>query len=148
LNVPHSLERPTGSMVEKTVVLRTRRNFPTPEQPGALVSAVVLRLAICHKSFPTFCGTPTKARCGTLSYMLGILSISGTCSPWEDDRFRTYIFPNGTVEARYLNTTLGVLCQQGSVPPICVDARTPQDIQQVVRFAAKHHLCLVIKDTG
>jgi hypothetical protein len=64
-------------------------------------------------------------------------------SNWE-----TYTFSNGTTEACYLNTTLGVPCQQGSVSVIGVDARTPEDIQAAVKFAAKHNLRLVIKTTG
>ena len=60
----------------------------------------------------------------------------------------TYTFPNGTTEGCYLNTTLGIPCQQGSVPVIGVDARTPGDIQEAVKFAGKHDLRLVIKNTG
>lgn len=90
---------------------------------------------------------------------------SGNCSDvrafwyngvWRSDQpgssdltnWETYTFPNGTIQACYLNTTLGVACQQGSVPVIGVDARTPEDIQAAVKFAAKHNLRLVIKNTG
>jgi hypothetical protein len=62
---------------------------------------------------------------------------------WE-----TYTFPNGTIEACYLNTTLGIPCQQGSVPVIGVDARMPGDIQAAVKFVAKHNLRLVVRNTG
>jgi hypothetical protein len=62
---------------------------------------------------------------------------------WE-----TFTNPNGTIEACYLNTTLGFPCQQGSVSVIGVDARSPQDIQAAVKFASKHNLRLVIKGTG
>ena len=60
----------------------------------------------------------------------------------------TYTFPNGTIQGCYLNTTLGIPCQQGSVPVIGVDARTPGDIQEAIGFARKHNLRLVIKNTG
>jgi len=66
----------------------------------------------------------------------------------EHTNWETYTFSNGTIQACYLNTTLGVPCQQGSVPVIGVDARTPQDIQNAIKFAAKHNLRLVIKNTG
>ena len=92
-------------------------------------------------------------------------SVSGNCSDvhagWLDGIWRsdqpgatqhtnqeTYTFSNGTIQACYLNTTLGVPCEQGSVPVIGVDARTPKDIQEAVKFAAKHNLHLVIKNTG
>ncbi|KAI0360106.1 FAD-binding domain-containing protein [Trametes cingulata] len=62
--------------------------------------------------------------------------------------FETFIFPNGTIDACYLNVTLGQPCDQGSVSVIGVDARTVQDIQAGVKFAAKHDLRLVVKNTG
>ena len=66
----------------------------------------------------------------------------------EHTNRETYTFPNGTIHGCYLNTSLGIPCQQGSVPVIGVDARTPSDIQEAVRFAGKHNLRLVIKNTG
>jgi len=77
-------------------------------------------------------------------------------STWRSDQpgaaeftnYETYTFPNGTIQGCYLNTTLGIPCQQGNVPVIGVDARTPKDIQEAVRFARKHNLRLVIKNTG
>jgi len=92
-------------------------------------------------------------------------SASGNCSDvragwfngvWRSDQpgasehtnWETYTFSNGTIQACYLNTTLGVPCQQGGVPVIGVDARTPNDIREAVNFAAKHNLRLVIKNTG
>jgi len=77
-------------------------------------------------------------------------------SIWRSDQpgaaewtnYETYTFPNGTIQGCYLNTTLGISCEQGNVPVIGVDARTPEDIQEAVRFAKKHNLRLVIKNTG
>ena len=66
----------------------------------------------------------------------------------EHTNWETYAFPNGTIQACYLNTALGIPCQQGSVPVIGVDARTPKDIQEAVKFAGKHNLRLLIKNTG
>ena len=66
----------------------------------------------------------------------------------EHTNFETYTFPNGTIQGCYLNTTLGFPCQQGNVPVIGVDARTPSDIQEAVKFAGNHNLRLVIKNTG
>ncbi|KAF9201306.1 hypothetical protein BGZ59_002794 [Podila verticillata] len=39
-------------------------------------------------------------------------------------------------------------CRQGAVPLFTVNASTATDIQETVRFAAKHNLRLVIKNTG
>jgi hypothetical protein len=66
----------------------------------------------------------------------------------EHTNWETYTFPNGTIQGCYLNTSLGFSCQQGSVPVIGVDARTPSDIQEAVKFAGSHNLRLVIKNTG
>jgi hypothetical protein len=66
----------------------------------------------------------------------------------QNTNFETYTFPNGTITACYLNTTLGVPCTQGSIPILGVDARSPADIQAAVKFANKHNLRLVVKNTG
>ena len=66
----------------------------------------------------------------------------------EHTNYETYTFPNGTIEGCYLNTTLGFPCQQGNVPVIGIDARTPEDVQEAVKFVGKHNLRLVIKNTG
>ncbi|TFK94016.1 FAD-binding domain-containing protein [Polyporus arcularius HHB13444] len=62
--------------------------------------------------------------------------------------FETFTFTNGTIEACYLNTTLGVPCGQGSISVIGVDARSISDIQAAVRFAVQHNLRLAVKNTG
>ena len=66
----------------------------------------------------------------------------------QNINFEAYIFPNDTVSACYLNTTLGVACEQGSIPPVGVDARSAEDVQAAVRFAKKHNLKVVIHNTG
>ena len=66
----------------------------------------------------------------------------------EDTAYEVYIFPNKTISACYFNTTLGVPCTQGSVPPVGVDARSAADIQAAVKFSKKHNLKLVVKNTG
>lgn len=66
----------------------------------------------------------------------------------EHTNWETFTFPNGTIQGCYLNTSLGFPCQQGSVPVIAVDARTPGDVQEAVNFAGNHNLRLVIKNTG
>ena len=90
---------------------------------------------------------------------------SGNCSDvianfsnnqWRSDQpgalefanYEAYIFPNETISACYINTTLGVPCTQGSVPPVGVDARSASDVQAAVRFAKQHNLKLVVKNTG
>ena len=62
--------------------------------------------------------------------------------------FESFIFKNGTISACYLNTSLGVPCEQGNVPVIGVDARTPKDIQAAINFAIQYNLKLVVKNTG
>ena len=62
--------------------------------------------------------------------------------------FETFIFPNDSISACYLNTTLGIPCGQGSVPPVGVDARSESDVQTAVNFAKKNNLKLVVKGTG
>ncbi|KAK7051653.1 hypothetical protein VNI00_004632 [Paramarasmius palmivorus] len=66
----------------------------------------------------------------------------------ENPNFQAFISSNGTISACYLDTSLGAPCEQGSIPPVGVDARSVGDIQAAVRFAAKHNLRLVIKNTG
>ena len=62
--------------------------------------------------------------------------------------YETFTFPNGTIEACYLNTALGVPCGQGSVSVIGVDARSVSDVQAAVKFAADNNLRLAVKNTG
>jgi|SRR5882762_1196331 hypothetical protein len=66
----------------------------------------------------------------------------------QSPNFESFIFKNGSISACYLNTTLGVPCQQGNVPIVGVDARSPSDIQAAVKFAANHNLRLAVKNTG
>ncbi|KAL0579412.1 hypothetical protein V5O48_002583 [Marasmius crinis-equi] len=67
---------------------------------------------------------------------------------YQNTNFGAYISTNGTVSTCSFNVTLGLPCEQGSVPPIGVDARTVEDIQTAVRFASEHNLRLVVKNTG
>lgn len=62
--------------------------------------------------------------------------------------FNAYIFPNNTISRCPLDHAQGQACGQGSVPPIGVDARSPKDIQEAIRFAKEHNLKLVIHNTG
>ena len=97
----------------------------------------------------TPCYDPTTGNCTDV--------IAGwSNSLWRSDQpgaaeltnYETYTFPNGTIQGCHLNTTLGIPCQQGGVSAIGVDARTPEDIPEAVRFAGSHNLRLVIKNTG
>jgi len=58
------------------------------------------------------------------------------------------MFKNGTIDACFLNTTLGIPCKQGSVPVIGVNATTPEDVPVAVQFAVHHDLKLVVKKLG
>jgi len=66
----------------------------------------------------------------------------------QDPNFESFIFGNGSISVCYVNTSLGVPCQQGNIPIVGVDARSVSDIQAAVKFAAQHNLRLVIKNTG
>ena len=66
----------------------------------------------------------------------------------QSPQFETFTFPNGTIEACYVDTSLGVPCGQGSVSAIGVDARSPSDIAAALAFASEHNLPLVVKNTG
>ena len=66
----------------------------------------------------------------------------------EAINFETFTFENGIIDACYYNATLGSPCEQGNIPILGVDARHVSDIQAGVKFAAKHNLRLVIKNTG
>jgi len=66
----------------------------------------------------------------------------------QNTNFESYYFPNGTISACYLDTSLGFPCEQGSVPIVGIDARSVGDIQAGVKFASNHNLRLVVKNTG
>jgi len=66
----------------------------------------------------------------------------------EAPNFETFMFKNGTIDACYLNTSLGVPCTQGNVPVIGVNATTPEDVQAAVQFAVQYNVKLVVKNTG
>ncbi|KIL58058.1 hypothetical protein M378DRAFT_87000 [Amanita muscaria Koide BX008] len=66
----------------------------------------------------------------------------------QNINFESFTFDNGTIDACYYNFTLGVPCDQGNIPILGVDARTVADVQATVKFAAKHYLRLVVKNTG
>jgi hypothetical protein len=73
---------------------------------------------------------------------------SNHCGATQSPNWEAFTDVNGTIEACYHNITLGIPCKQGNVPVIGVDARSPSDIQVAVKFASKHNLRLVIKNTG
>ncbi|KAF9467715.1 hypothetical protein BDZ94DRAFT_1248856 [Collybia nuda] len=73
---------------------------------------------------------------------------SGQPGSMQSPNFETYIHGNGTIDACYVNVTLGYKCKQGSVPVTGVDAHTISDVQAAVKFASQHNLRLVIKNTG
>ncbi|KAJ7601175.1 hypothetical protein C8J56DRAFT_27936 [Mycena floridula] len=110
-------------------------------------------------SQPLIHPTPPEAACYPASTPSGNCSAvilgshngnfrSGQPGSMQNINFETFIYPNGTISACYLDTSLGVPCEQGRVSPIGVDARSVQDIQATVKFAAKHNLRLVVKSTG
>ncbi|KAF7791875.1 hypothetical protein EIP86_002899 [Pleurotus ostreatoroseus] len=98
---------------------------------------------------PCYTSGPTSADC------LAVQN-SWDNATWRSDQpgsmqspnFDNYIFKNGTINACYLNTSLGVRCEQGSVPVLGVDTRWPEDVEAAVKFASTHNLRVVVKNTG
>ena len=66
----------------------------------------------------------------------------------EDATYERFFFPNGSVDACYLDANLTGKCAQGNIPVIGIDARTVEDVQAGVNFAREHNLRLVVKNTG
>ena len=107
---------------------------------------------ILHPLPPPFPCYPTSAPSGNCSEVIANYG----SNIWRSDQpgamqltnYEVFIFPNKTISACYINTTLGVPCGQGSVPPVGVDARSGTDIQAAVNFIRKHNLKLVVKSTG
>ena len=66
----------------------------------------------------------------------------------QQANFETFVFPNDTTSACFINTALATPCGQGSVPVVGVDARSDADIQAAVKFAAAHNLRVVVKGNG
>ena len=94
----------------------------------------------------------TSAPAGSCSAVIA----NFTNSQWRSDQpgalqninFESFISHDGTISACYLDTTLGIPCRQGSIPPVGVDARSESDVQAAVKFAKQHNLKLVVKGTG
>jgi len=73
-----------------------------------------------------------------------------TNSFWRSDQPGAYEDPfweNGYDQC-YINSSQTAPCQQGLVPVVAADVQNVQDVQASVKFAAKHDLLLVVKNTG
>ena len=124
--------------------------WPTEVELATL--AAQLSQPLLHPLPPASPCYPLSAPSGNCSDIIG----NYTNNQWRSDQpgamqdtnYEVHIFPNKTISACYFNTTLGVPCTQGSVPPVGVDARSANDIQAAVKFAKQHNLKLVVKNTG
>ncbi|KAH9944362.1 FAD-binding domain-containing protein [Epithele typhae] len=112
-----------------------------------------------HVSQPLLHPVPPASPCYPVSAPSGDCAdvhAQWTNASWRAERpgamqgavFETFVFPNGTTSACFMDTALGVPCTQGSVPVVGVDARAIEDVQAAVRFAAAHNLRVVVKTTG
>ena len=108
---------------------------------------------VLHPLPPASACYPPSAPSGDCS----AITANYTNSKWRSDQpgamqhanFETSIsHGDDTLSACYLDTTLGVPCGQGSIPPVGVDARSGRDVQAAVIFAKQHNLKLVVKTTG
>ncbi|KAH9945279.1 FAD-binding domain-containing protein [Epithele typhae] len=98
---------------------------------------------------PCYADDPSSAACAAVtSHWTDGVWRSDHSGAMQAPNYETFTFPNGTIEACYINTTLGVPCGQGSVSVIGVDAREPADVQAAIKFAAQHNLRLAVKSTG
>ncbi|RDB23754.1 hypothetical protein Hypma_009405 [Hypsizygus marmoreus] len=124
--------------------------YPTPSDFSHLASQV---------SQPLLYPVPPESACYPVSNPSGNctdVTVNTRVGRWRAEQsgamqspnFETYTFPNGTISACYLNVTLGVPCEQGSVSVLGVDARNVGDVQAAVKFAGKFRLRLAVKNTG
>ena len=143
--------------ITSVISTATNRNCRCTSESGCWPSASEFQTLASKVSQPLIYPIPPATPCydsaagnctDVLAGWLNGLWRSNQSGASEITNWETYTFPNGTIQGCYLNTTLGFPCQQGSVPVIGVDARTPDDIQEAVIFAGKHNLRLVIKNTG
>ncbi|KAF8800857.1 FAD-binding domain-containing protein [Phlegmacium glaucopus] len=123
-----------------------------PNEKEFTTLATQLSQPLLHPRPPAFPCYPPSATSGNCSNVMA----NYTNGIWRSDQpgamqnanLEEFIFPNETISVCYLNTTLGIPCGQGSVPPVGVDARSGGDIQAAVNFAKQHNLKLVVKNTG
>ena len=123
-----------------------------PSQSDFATLSTQLSQPVLHPLPPESACYPPSAPSGNCSDVI----VNYTNGSWRSDQpgsmqntnFETFIFHNNTISACYLNTTLGIPCGQGSVPPIGVDARSASDVQAAVNFATQHNLKLTVKNTG
>ena len=124
--------------------------WPDENEFAALASQ--LSQPLLHPIPPESACYPSSAPSGNCS----VVKANTKNGNWRSDQpgsmqkpnFETFIFPNGTISACYLNTALGIPCEQGSVPPVGVDARSASDVRAAVNFAKQHNLKVVIKNMG
>ena len=124
--------------------------WPDNDQFTTLASQ--LSQPLLHPLPPESACYPPSAPSGNCSVVMA----NSTDGNWRSDQpgsmqninFETFIFHNGSISACYLNTSLGIPCEQGSVPPVGVDARSASDVQAAVNFVKQHNLKAVVKNTG
>ena len=124
--------------------------WPTDAELSSLAS--LLSQPLLHPVPTAYPCYPSSAPVGNCSEVQALSSYgtfrSELPGSMQIANFETYLFPNGTIDACYLNTTLNIPCKQGSVPPIGVDIRNAEDAQAAINFANQKNLRLVIKNTG
>ncbi|CAE6501505.1 unnamed protein product [Rhizoctonia solani] len=98
--------------------------------------------AVCYEGDPSF----DRAACDGLAN-------NTLSSNWRVERFPAYQYVNWEVCGPTDNCNATTIvrdrnCAQGRVPSYSVHAETTQDVVEYVRFATKHNLRIVIKNTG
>ncbi|KAJ1301730.1 hypothetical protein OPQ81_008963 [Rhizoctonia solani] len=98
--------------------------------------------SVCYEGDPNF----NQAACNDVAN-------NTLSSNWRIERFPTYQYVNWEVcdpddNCNATSVVRGGTCAQGRVPNYAVHAETVQDVVEYVRFATKHNLRMVIKNTG
>jgi hypothetical protein len=96
---------------------------------------------------------PSAAVCHTAHYNQELCTIAQqnwTNSTWRTSQPGAYsaiLWELGEDQC-FINATIEAPCNQGLVTEVSVEAQSEEDVQAAVRFANKHDLYLVVKNTG
>ncbi|CAE6524284.1 unnamed protein product [Rhizoctonia solani] len=98
--------------------------------------------AVCYEGDPIF----NQSACNDIANKT-------SSSNWRVDHFPSYQYVQWEVcsvsdTCNATSVVSGRTCAQGRVPNYAVHAETAQDIVEYVRFATKHNLRIVVKNTG
>ena len=125
--------------------------WPNKDEFAKLTSQLSRPVLLCPLLPASACYPPSAP-----SDDYSVITANYTSGKWRSDQpgvmqhinFETFISHDGTPSACYLDTTLGIPCEQRNILPVGVDARSGRDVQAAVNFAKQYNLKLVVKTTG